>query len=141
MKKGFTLLEAVLSLTILSMIVYLASTSFLNLVPKFKLEKAVWEICSSLNLARYQAQFKGTSLRVRFYSTSYALEKYDESRKSWKLQEKHFLEGVTVEANNAPIFTPEGSVSGLATIYIYNSRGKYKITLAITGRIKSARVN
>ena len=92
MKKGFTLLEAVLSLTILSMIVYMASTSFLNLIPKYKLEKAVWEICSTLNLARYQAQFKGTSFRIRFYPTSYALEKYDERQKGWNLQEKHFLE-------------------------------------------------
>jgi Tfp pilus assembly protein FimT len=140
MNKGFTLFEAVISLTILSAIIYLASTSFLNLVPKYRLEKAVWEIRSALNSVRYKALVEGTSFRVKLYSDSYSVEKYEESTKIWMLAEKHILEGVAVETNNAPIFTPEGTVSGLATIYVSNARGTYKITLAITGRIKAVKI-
>jgi prepilin-type N-terminal cleavage/methylation domain-containing protein len=141
MKKGFTLLEAALAMAILSMIVYLASTSFLSLIPKYQLEKSVWEIRSALNAARYKSLFEGVSYRVRFSDNGYTVEKYDDTAKKWNVAGRRTLEGATVEANNAPLFTPEGTVSGLATITVSNVRGKYKITLAITGRIKSTRIS
>lgn len=140
MRKGFTLLEMVVSLAVLAMLIYLAATSFLNLAPKYRLEKAVWELGSALHSARFKSIFEGASIRVKLYSGSYALEKYDEGLGIWMLREKHFLEGVKVEANNAPVFSPEGMTSGLATITVSNSWGKYKITVAITGRIKTTRV-
>jgi prepilin-type N-terminal cleavage/methylation domain-containing protein len=140
LRRGFTLLEAVVSLAVLAMLVYLASASFLNLAPKYRLERAVWEVCSALNSARYRALFEGVSWRVRLNPGDYSYEKYDEVRKAWALVERHPLEGVSLQANNTPVFTADGTVSGLATIYLFNSRGKYKITLAITGRIKSTRV-
>ena len=140
MKKGFTLVEIALSLSILAMLIVLASTTFLNLAPKYELEKAVWEVRSALNAARYKALFEGTSFRFRLYPNSYSLEKYEAGLKGWMLVEKHLLEDVSIEANNAPVFTPEGTVTGLATIYIANTWGRYKITLAITGRIKSTRL-
>jgi len=140
MKKGVTLLEAVISLAVLSTLVYLASTAFLNLAPKYRLEKAVWEVRSALNSARYKALFECVSWRVKLNPDSYSCEKYDDVQKSWRLMEKHLLDGVSMQANNTPVFTAEGAVSGLATIYIFNAWGRYKITLAITGRIKSTRV-
>ncbi len=140
MNKGFTLVEAAISLMILSAIIYLASTSLLSVVPKYRLEKAVWEIRSALNSARYRALVEGVSFRVKLFSDGYSVEKFEESTKTWVLAEKHILEGVAVESNNAPIFTPEGTVSGLATISISNARGTYKITLAITGRIKAVKI-
>jgi prepilin-type N-terminal cleavage/methylation domain-containing protein len=140
MKKGFTLLEAVVSLAVLAMLVYMASASFLNLIPKYRLELAAWEVASALNAARYKALFEGVSVRVRLLADGYIVEKYDDVKKTWQSAERHGLEGVIVSANNSPIFTPDGTVSGLATIYVANAWGKYKITLAITGRVKSARV-
>jgi Tfp pilus assembly protein FimT len=140
MKKGFTLFEAALAVALLAVLVYLGSVSFLPLIPKYRLEKAVWDIRSALNSARYKALFEGTSRRVRFSAVSYAVDKFDEGKNAWALAERHYCEGVTLESNNSPVFTPEGSVTGLATIYIKNAWGIYKITLAITGRIKSARV-
>jgi prepilin-type N-terminal cleavage/methylation domain-containing protein len=140
MGKGFTLVEVALSLSILALIIVLASTTFLNLVPKYELEKAVWEVRSALNAARYNALFEGTSFRFRLYPNSYSLEKYEARSKGWMLVEKHLLEAVSIESNNVPVFTPEGTVTGLATIYIANTWGRYKITLAITGRIKAVKV-
>ena len=124
MNKGFTLIETALSLAILSMIIYLASSSLANFIPKFRLERAVWEICSAMNSARYKALFEGASFRVRLYPDRYVIEKYDEDEKTWNLREKHLLEGILLESNNAPLFTAEGSFSGLATIYVSNARGK-----------------
>jgi len=44
---------------------------------------------------------------------------------------------VTLKANNTPVFYPEGTVSNLATILVSNDRGGYRITLAMTGRVKA----
>jgi hypothetical protein len=129
-----------ISLFILAMLIYMAGTSFLNLAPKYRLEKAVWELGSALQSAKYKAIFEGASIRVKLYAGSYAVEKYDADLDIWALREKHLLEGVKVEANNAPLFTPDGMTSGLATILVSNPWGKYKITVAITGRIKTTRI-
>lgn len=140
MRKGFSLIEVTLSLAVLAILIYAASTSFLNLAPKYRLQRAVWEINSRLNFARYKALFEGAKVRIKFYSSGYGLEIYDEEKKEWKLEEKHFLEGVTIQANNSPIFHPGGTVSNLASITIFNSWGKYKISLAISGRVKISKL-
>jgi len=140
LRKGFSLIEVTLSLAVLAILIYAASTSFLNLAPKYRLQRAVWEINSRLNFARYKALFEGAKVRIKFYSSGYGLEIYDEEKKEWKLEEKHFLEGVTIQANNSPIFHPGGTVSNLASITIFNSWGKYKISLAISGRVKISKL-
>ena len=135
-KQGFSLIEVLISMAILTTLIFIASTSFLNTAPKYRLNKAVWEIHSRLNYARYKAILEGISIKIRFLPKSYIIEKFYESQKNWRIERKYSLEGVTVQANNSPIFHPEGTVSNLASILISNSWGKYKITLAITGRIK-----
>lgn len=139
-RPGFTLFEAVIILSLLGMFVYLGGGSLLSLVPKYRLESAVWDIRSALNTARYMALFESASVRVRFAETQWEMEKYDLSRKTWVSCRKRTTDGVRIEANNTPLFTAQGTVSGLATIIITNRWGAYKITLAISGRIKTTRV-
>jgi len=136
MKKGFSLIEALLSLTIMGFIVYSGAISFLNLIPKYRLQSAIWEINSCLNVARYRSIVNGMKIRLKFNASNYTIEVYDDHTKEWKLEKKHFLEGVFIKANNTPIFHPLGTVSNLASIYVFNSWGKYKVTIAISGRIK-----
>jgi prepilin-type N-terminal cleavage/methylation domain-containing protein len=138
-RSGFTLIEAVSALAILAVLVYLAAGSFLNLAPKYRLEKAVWEVVAALNGARAKAIFESADFRVKFGSSGYRVEKKDETTQAWIPDRQASLEGVATAANNTPVFTPEGSVTGLATITVTNAWGGYKITLAITGRIKTAR--
>jgi prepilin-type N-terminal cleavage/methylation domain-containing protein len=135
-KKGFSLVEALIATFILAVILSLASTSFLNLAPKYRLKSAVREINSRLNYARYKSVFEGVKVRIKFGQHSYAIETYDEEQNQWKREREYFLEGVALQANNSPTFHPVGTVSNLASIYIANSWGKYKITIAISGRIK-----
>ncbi|MEE9390112.1 MAG: prepilin-type N-terminal cleavage/methylation domain-containing protein [Candidatus Aminicenantaceae bacterium] len=139
-KRGFTLYEVMISLSIFAIICSMALTSFLNLVPKYKLKKAVWEINSRMNYARYNAIFKGVKVRVRFGSQSCSIEKYDVNQKKWKRETTSFLEGVILKATNNPIFHPTGTVSSLASITISNSWGRYKISIAISGRIKTVKL-
>lgn len=140
MRKGFSLLEVIISISILAFLAYMASTSFLNLAPKYRLQKAIWEINSRLNFSRYKALFEGVKVRMKFYSASYAIEIYNEEEKKWRLEEKHFLEGISLQANNNPSFHPRGTVSSMASIYISNSWGRYKITLALSGRVKTTKL-
>jgi len=139
-KRGFSLVEALAAFFVLGIILGLASTSFLNLAPKYKLSSAVREINSRLNYARYKSIFEGVKVRIKFDQHSYAIETYDEEQNEWKREREYFLNGVTLQANNSPTFHPVGTVSNLASIYISNSWGKHKITLAISGRIKIIRL-
>lgn len=138
--KGFSLLETSVVLFISAILISIFSLAFLNLPPKYKLHKAVREINSSLNYARYKALFDGIKIRVRFNSHGMTLERFDEKEDRWAFYKESLMEGVTIQANNSPIFHPRGTVSNLASIYVSNSWGKYKITLAITGRIKAVKL-
>ncbi len=139
-RRGFSLLETSVVLFISAVAISLFSYAFLNLPPKYKLRKAVREIHSSLNHARYKALFEGIKVRVSFSSHRMTLEKFSDKEKNWAVAQESLIEGVTIYANNSPIFHPRGAVSNLASIYISNSSGKYKITLAITGRIKAVKL-
>jgi prepilin-type N-terminal cleavage/methylation domain-containing protein len=133
---GFSLIEVLICLFIFSILIGLSSTSYLSLSPKYKLQKAVWEIRSRLNSARYQAIFEGEKVRVSFDPPRYKIEQFDEEQDLWMLKLENILEGAAIDANNNPLFHPGGTVSNLASIYVTNSWGQYKITIAITGRIK-----
>jgi prepilin-type N-terminal cleavage/methylation domain-containing protein len=133
---GFSLIEVVISITILGLIIALLSHSFTNQAPKYQLKRATWEIYSRLNYARYKAIYRGTKYKVSFESNSYVLEKFDDPKGEWKTEQRSFLDGVIITANNSPIFHPRGTVSNLASIFVQNSRGQYKISIAISGRIK-----
>lgn len=134
--KGYSLFEAVLAVGLLAVIASIASTSFLKTAPKYWLKNAAWEINAQLNFARHKAIFEGAKVRVRFSQSSYIIETYDESQKVWKREREHLLKGVTLRANNSPMFHPEGTVSDLTSIDVFNSWGRCRISLAISGRIK-----
>jgi prepilin-type N-terminal cleavage/methylation domain-containing protein len=136
MKKGFTLLEALVALAVIAVLIYGTSSAFVNLAPKYRLRKATWEIQTRLNYARYRAIREGQPVRVQFQAAGYTIERYDDVLKAWQPETVGAIEGVQIQANNSPIFYPAGTVSNLATIVISNVWGKCRITLAITGRIK-----
>lgn len=139
--RGFTLIETAIVLAILAMMIYLASFSLLNLSSKYRLEKAVGEVRAALNMARAKSILDGLDYRVRFGADYYRIEKYDDASKIWLPDTWDGIEGVMIAANNSPVFTPEGSVTNLATIRVENTWGGYKLTLALSGRIKITRLS
>jgi prepilin-type N-terminal cleavage/methylation domain-containing protein len=134
--KGFTLLEVLVFLSILAVLIGLASMSFVNSSDKYRLQKGVWEIHAKLNYARFKAIFNGTKYRVLFKPTGYAIEEFVQEAGDWRFDSGNVVEGVLIHANNSPQFHPQGTVSNLVTITLSNSWGTYKITLAISGRVK-----
>lgn len=138
--RGFTLVEIVLALAILAIVVSLAAVPLMNLADKYRLERAVGEVRAALNTARSRAILEGVDYRVHFAADRCRIEKREEKTETWVVETAVGFEGAAVEANNSPVFTPEGAVTNLATIRVANRRGGYKLTLAITGRIKIARI-
>jgi hypothetical protein len=136
MNKGFSAVETVVSLFMIGIIIGISSISFLDKKPGYKLKKAVWDIHSRMNFARYKSIFEDTKFRISFNESGYILEKYDLQQKKWIAEAKKTFDGVSISATNSPIFHPLGTVSNLASITISNTAGKYKISLAISGRIK-----
>jgi Tfp pilus assembly protein FimT len=138
--RGFTLVETTLAMALAAFFAYAGAISFSRFVPKLRLQTAVWEVESALNQARFKAAWRGTPVRVRFGESSRcALEVYDGEADVWRLERTAVLEGVRVDANNDPLFHPQGTVSNLASIAVSNSSGSYKITVAISGRIKAVK--
>jgi len=137
---GFSVIEIIFFVFILGLVLSLFSVSFLRLSPKYKLKKSVWEINSHLNYARYKAIFDGAKVRVVLAENCCIIQKFDDEQDEWRAEKMNFLEGVTVQANNSPIFHPQGTVSNLVSIIVSNSWGAYKITLAISGRIKAVKL-
>jgi prepilin-type N-terminal cleavage/methylation domain-containing protein len=134
--KGFTLTELIISLSLLGVLVAMMAVSYLHQSPKYRLKKVVWEIHSRLNYARYKSITKGEKYKISFEDNAYTIEKFNESQGQWKRDLWNLCEGVLIESTNSPIFHPKGTVSNLASIMISNSWGKYKISIAISGRIK-----
>ncbi len=140
-RRGFTLVEIVLALALAGLFVYAGGYSFQRLIPKFELQAGIWEITSGLNQARFRAIMSGEPVRVRFVPSGFVFERYDEASGTWRTARAASLPGVAVRANNSPVFHPQGTVSGLASIMVSNARGTFRITVAITGRVKAIRVS
>lgn len=136
---GFTLFEAVLAMALAGLLSMGAVAAVGRIARGFHLRAAVWEVTSGLNQARFQAILSGTRVRLRFETPGFAFERYDETAGSWRIARAVALPGVLVRANNAPVFHPQGTVSDLASITVTNARGSYRITVAITGRIRTVR--
>jgi Tfp pilus assembly protein FimT len=136
MKKGVSLIEALILVMILAVLLHLGAVTFQRMEPLYRLQAGVWEVLSGLNQARFKAMLEDTPVRVRFSSGALTLDEWDETREAWHAGEAFLAQGIVLGANNSPIFQPEGTVSNMASITVSNARGAYKISLAITGRAK-----
>lgn len=133
---GFTLIEILVVIFILTAMLFLLSSSIFTTSAQHNLDKAAYEVYARMNQARYKAIFEGTKVRVVFSPHICSTEIFQKSNNKWKLIQRTYVEHAFLDANNSPVFHPIGTVSNLASIYILNDAGVYKITLAISGRIK-----
>ncbi len=137
---GFTLLETLMVVVLIGLLIGTTWPSVSHLRSRYELEKAVWEVHTRMNYLKYLACRNAAMYRLKIYQTGYIIEKYNNAAEQWERVQIALLDGVNLEANNQPTFHTEGTVSNLATIYVFNKAGKYKLTLAISGRIKVNRL-
>ncbi len=138
---GVSLIETLVAITILGIVLSLASIPFRSTSPKYKLLRSARDIHSRMNYARYKAICSGTKVRIRFDTDGITVESWDRDQSEWTPAPKSFVDGVQIAANNTPTFHPVGTVSNLCTIHVSNSWGHFKLSLAISGRIKITQVD
>jgi prepilin-type N-terminal cleavage/methylation domain-containing protein len=137
---GFTLIELSIVIFLLTVMLFLLSSSIFFTSSKHYLDKAAYEVYARMNQARYKAIFEGTKVRIVFSPHTCSTEIFHPNNNEWKLLQRTHLEHAIIDANNSPVFHPLGTVSNLASIYVRNDGGVYKITLAISGRIKLVKI-
>lgn len=138
-RRGFTLVETLLALALAGLMVFGTVHAARRLGPKLDLQAGIWGVSTGLTQARFRAIMSGAAVRVRFIPSGFVFERYDTESASWRPARAVGLPGVRIGANNAPIFHPQGTVSDLASITVGNASGAYRITVAITGRIRAVR--
>jgi len=150
-RSGFSLIETVMTLTILGLVFSLGSYAFNQVIPKYRLEGAVNSIVSDFYLARMRAIGQNCFYRIKVDCgrKQYCLERESSTSPSrWpgipdgiprKFNDPvnpYYYPGVTMESSsNNPVFLPRGNVVG-TTIVLKNSYGQRTITLSSQGRVK-----
>jgi Tfp pilus assembly protein FimT len=138
-RRGSSLVETVMALALVGLLVYAGAVSVQGLIPKFRLQSAVWAVTTGLNRARFKAIWRGEASRISFHASGFVQERRDGAEGTWRTEWAVSLPGVAIQANNSPVFHPAGTVSDLASITVSNRRGSYRISVAISGRIRAVK--
>jgi type IV fimbrial biogenesis protein FimT len=144
-QQGVTLLETMITLTIVGILVSVAVLLYVGQVPQARLNGAARQVMSDLMLARRQAVSRSQQVRVYFPDDQQYKICYDangdgmvtdcEGNAAAKDIQATY-DGVTISANQNPVFHPRGTVSPMATITVKNATGSRDITISSAGRIR-----
>ncbi len=142
--KGFTLIEIMMVLGIMSITLMLGNMWLSTQLPHWRLNGAVRQVMSDLVAAKMSAVVERNRQRIFFQDNRHYLI-LDDKNNNGKIdvgepQESRDIQtnyqDVTLTASNNPSFLPRGTASNLASITLTNSVGSKKITISITGRVK-----
>jgi type II secretory pathway pseudopilin PulG len=138
-KKGFTLGELLVFLSIFSIVVMIGIPMFKSSFSRWEVTSGVRTVTSALSTARYNAIKMNRSVKLCIEENRILLK--EKKGEVWE----PFLpfevdEAVSLTINSSPVFSPTGYVSPLCSIYVQNEHYGYKITLSIAGRIKVVRL-
>jgi type IV fimbrial biogenesis protein FimT len=143
-QQGVTLLETIITLTIMGILASVAVLLYVGQVPQARLNGAARQVMSDLMLARRQAVSRSQRVRVYFPDDQQYKICYDangdgtvtdcEGNAAAKDIQATY-DGVTISANQNPMFHPRGTVSP-TTITVRNATGSRDITVSSAGRIR-----
>jgi type IV fimbrial biogenesis protein FimT len=142
--KGFTLMELMIVLGIMSITLMLTNMWLSTQLPQWRLNGAVRQVMSDLVAAKMSAVAERNRQRVFFQDNRHYLILDDKNNNGQIDAGEHQdvrdiqanYQDVTMTASNNPSFLPRGTASNLASITLTNSAGSKKITINITGRVK-----
>jgi len=126
MRRGFTLIEMLISIAIIGILTVGSIPSILNSIEVRSLDNAARDIVSSLQQAKWQAVTGKLNHRVRFVVTSgvwtYQIETENpagtwtaEPRTSIKRVPTKFTVGMNLPTGYTVVFTPIGFISGYSS--------------------------
>ncbi len=142
--KGFTLMELMIVLGIMSITLMLTNMWLSTQLPHWRLNGAVRQVVSDLVAAKMNAVVERNRQRIFFQDNRHYVI-LDDKNNNGKIDSGEHLEArdiqadyqdVIMTASNNPSFLPRGTASNLASITLTNSAGSRKITVSITGRVK-----
>lgn len=142
--KGFTLMELMIVLGIMSITLMLTNMWLSTQLPHWRLNGAVRQVVSDLVSAKMNAVMERNRQRIFFQDHRHYMILDDKNNNgtidAGEHQEARDIQidyqDVTLTATNNPSFLPRGTASNLGSITLTNSAGSKKITVSITGRVK-----
>lgn len=142
-QSGFTLIELIIIIAIMSILAGIAIPNFLSYMPKHRLNGAARQVMGDLMAARMKAVKENNRFRVFFLDDhQYKILDDDNDNNTEDSGEwtdikniQNVYSDVTFSATANPIFYPRGSAWG-STITLTNSADSKYIKVATTGRVK-----
>jgi len=138
---GFTLIEILVTMAILTILGAFAVPQWGNLLAKYRLDSAARQVATELHGAKNRAMAQYRRFKLVFDSpTTYTIQKEQtpgEGDYTATSGAKSLPLGITVEFNNTPVFQTRGNASPGATITLTNPNNETKkVVVALTGRIE-----
>jgi len=144
-QSGFTLIEMMIVIGVLTIMASIAIPSFMSLLPGMRLNGAARQVMGDLMAARMKAVKQNNRFRVFFNNpgtNEYTILDDDNNNNSADTGEattaKNIQDNyhdVTFSSSTNPIFYPRGTAYG-TTVTVTNSSGSKDVKVAITGRVK-----
>ena len=142
-QSGFTLIELIIIIAIMSILAGIAIPNFLSYMPKHRLNGAVRQVMGDLMWARMQAVKENNRFRVFFLDDhQYKILDDDNNNNSEDSGELTNIKNIQREYSDVifsatanPIFYPRGNAWG-STVTLTNSVGSKYVKVATTGRVK-----
>lgn len=143
-QQGVTILETVITLTIIGILASVAVVLYVGQLPQARLNGAARQVMSDLMMARRQAVSRTRQVNVYFRDGQQYKICYEgdddcnpESEKNWKDLEENYS-GVTITPPYPSVtFRPRGTIRPLgASIGIKNASGSRSVRISSVGRIR-----
>ena len=139
-KKGLSLVELFLTLSVLSLLIGIGSNGFNSLIEMSKAYSIVKTVRNSFVKGMYKSYDLNVPIKVRLKDNKITF--YKSSKNKWKEIESLKLKNYcNTFMNISPVFFPNGYVSPTCSVYIISDNYKYKITISFYGRIKVIRIS
>ena len=134
-KKGFTVLELLVTVAIFALVIGLGVPTFNAYTKKVEINNGLRSVTLAVSTARYKAIENNRSVKLKVECNRLVLlEKKDRVWASFM----DFDPGdrVLVSSNSSPVFYPEGYIVPLCSFYVRSDKENYKISISISGRVK-----
>ena len=136
---GFTVPEVLVIVCVLAITITMGANIFKASFSRWEASSGVRTVTSAMSTARYNAIRMNRS--VKFYIEKNRIYLKEKISGKWKTFRSFDVDdNVTLSINSSPVFSPTGFASPLCSIYVQNRHYRYKITLSMAGRIKTARL-